>query len=80
MIQCLATPTLPLSVIFPRAMSREGQRGHRENSIVLITAMIDRLRHEMSVERETDRERERRSDWDIGKAEQRSRVGKKKCA
>ena len=53
---------------FPGAMSREGHCGHRENSIVLITAMIDRLCYEMSGER----------DWDSGKAELRNREQIKK--
>lgn len=62
MIQCLASPTLSLSA-FTGAMSREGHCGHHENSIVLITAMIDRLCYKMSGER----------GWDIGKAELRNR-------
>lgn len=41
---------------FVGAMSREGHSGHRENSIVLITAMIDRLCYEMSGEREREAE------------------------
>lgn len=39
---------------FPEAMSRGGYCGHRENSIVLIRAMIDRLCSEMSGERAAD--------------------------
>lgn len=39
---------------FPEAMSREGHCGHRENSIVLIRAMIDRLCCEMSGEKAAD--------------------------
>lgn len=51
MIQCLASPTLSLSLSLG-AMSREGHCGHHENPIVLITVMIDRLSYEVGGERE----------------------------